>query len=142
MEALAALPDSPRIVKILPVLIPDCAALATYEEECITAGYEGVMVRTPNSPYKCGCSLLRKLKKHGLTTPEENRGGSRRPWLLALCRITYESARWPVVSLPMKSQVFFLPLAAQSRYHCPWKMAYFSTATAPERRNLTGKNRV
>ena len=36
----------------------------------------------------------------------------------------------------------FLPLAAQSRYPCAWKMAYFSTATAPERRNLTGKNRV
>ena len=35
-----------------------------------------------------------------------------------------------------------LPLAARSRYQCAWKMAYFSTATAPERRNVTGKNRV
>ena len=60
MEALAALPDSPRIVKILPVLIPDCTDLAAYEEECITAGYEGVMVRTPNSPYKCGRSTERE----------------------------------------------------------------------------------
>ena len=37
---------------------------------------------------------------------------------------------------------FFLSLTAESRYHCAWKMAYFSIATAPERRNLTGKNRV
>ena len=36
----------------------------------------------------------------------------------------------------------FLPLAALSRYHCAWKMVYFSTATAPERRNVTEKNRV
>ena len=60
MEALAALPDSPRIVKVLPVLIRDAAAPAAYEEECITAGYEGVMVRTPNSPYKCGRSTERE----------------------------------------------------------------------------------
>ena len=60
MEALAALPDSPRIVKVLPVLIRDAADLAAYEEECITAGYEGVMVRTPNSPYKCGRSTERE----------------------------------------------------------------------------------
>ena len=36
----------------------------------------------------------------------------------------------------------FRPLAARSRYHCARKMPYFNTATAPERRNLTGKNRV
>jgi DNA ligase-1 len=60
MEVLAALPDSPRIVKVLPVLIRDAAALVAYEEECIAAGYEGVMVRTPNSPYKCGRSTERE----------------------------------------------------------------------------------
>ena len=41
-----------------------------------------------------------------------------------------------------KSLRNFLPLAAQSRYHCAWKMAYFSTAPAPGHRNLTAKNRV
>ena len=41
-----------------------------------------------------------------------------------------------------KSLKIFLPLAARSRYPCAWKMAYFSTASASERRNLTGKNRV
>ena len=41
-----------------------------------------------------------------------------------------------------KSLRIFLPLAAQSRYPCSWKMAYFSTEPAPERPNVTGKNRV
>jgi len=41
-----------------------------------------------------------------------------------------------------KSLKIFLPLAAKSRYHCAWKMAYFSTEPASERRNVTGKNRV
>jgi len=41
-----------------------------------------------------------------------------------------------------KSLRIFLPLAAKSRYPCAWKMAYFSTEPAPERRNVTGKNRV
>ena len=44
MKALAALPESDRIVKVLPVEIRNAAELATYEEECIAAGYEGVMV--------------------------------------------------------------------------------------------------
>ena len=41
-----------------------------------------------------------------------------------------------------KSLRNFLPLAAQSRYHCAWKMAYFSTSPAPGHRSLTAKNRV
>jgi len=41
-----------------------------------------------------------------------------------------------------KSLKIFLPLAAKSRYHCAWKMAYFSTEPASERRNVTEKNRV
>ena len=60
MKALAALPESDRIVKVLPVEIRNAAELAAYEEECIAAGYEGVMVRTPNSPYKCGRSTERE----------------------------------------------------------------------------------
>ena len=61
MGQLAALPDSPRMVKVLPVMIRNAAELAAYEEECITAGYEGVMVRTPDSPYKCGRSTEREV---------------------------------------------------------------------------------
>ncbi len=41
-----------------------------------------------------------------------------------------------------KGLKIFLPLAAQSRYHCAWKMAYFSTEPASERRNVSGKKRV
>ena len=52
--------DPGRGVKVLPVEIPDAAALAAYEEECLAAGYEGVMVRTPDSPYKCGRSTERE----------------------------------------------------------------------------------
>lgn len=60
MRELARLPDWDRVVKVLPVLIADAAALAAYEEKCLAAGYEGVMVRTPDSPYKCGRSTGRE----------------------------------------------------------------------------------
>ena len=54
--------DPGRVVKVLPVEIPDAAALAAYEEGCLAAGYEGVMVRTPDSPYKCGRSTEREAR--------------------------------------------------------------------------------
>ena len=60
INQLAVLPDSVRIVKVLPVWIRNAAELSAYEEECIAAGYEGVMVRTPDSPYKCGRSTERE----------------------------------------------------------------------------------
>ena len=60
MNRLAALPDWVRIVKVLPLLVRNVAELAAYEEECFAAGYEGVMVRTPHSPYKCGRSTERE----------------------------------------------------------------------------------
>lgn len=46
--------------KILPVEVKDFAELQAFEEKCITDGYEGAMVRTPGSPYKCGRSSLRE----------------------------------------------------------------------------------
>jgi len=42
------------------VEIRDAAQLADYEEECLAEGYEGVMIRTPGSPYKCGRSTERE----------------------------------------------------------------------------------
>lgn len=60
MKRLAALPDHDQVVKVLPVIIRNAAELATYEEECIAAGYEGVMVRSTHSPYKCGRSTERE----------------------------------------------------------------------------------
>lgn len=60
MDQLASLPEWACIVKVLPILIHNVAELVAYEEECIAAGYEGVMVRTPDSPYKCGRSTERE----------------------------------------------------------------------------------
>jgi len=31
-----------------------------YDNKCVGEGYEGVMIRTPNSPYKCGRSTSRE----------------------------------------------------------------------------------
>lgn len=41
---------------VVPHTISNPAALLAYEEKCIAEGYEGVMVRSPSSPYKCGRS--------------------------------------------------------------------------------------
>jgi DNA ligase 1 len=51
---------SPHVGKVLPVKIENAAQLAVYEEECLAAGYEGVMVRDPAGPYKCGRSTERE----------------------------------------------------------------------------------
>jgi DNA ligase-1 len=60
MTQLASLPDSPHLIKVLPVMICNMGELILFEEECITAGYEGVMVRSIHSPYKCGRSTERE----------------------------------------------------------------------------------
>jgi DNA ligase 1 len=60
MRQLAALPDYGHVVKVLPVMIHNAAELAAYEEACISSGYEGVMVRSIHSPYKCGRSTERE----------------------------------------------------------------------------------
>jgi len=57
-----------RVVKVLPVEIGDADELAAFEERCLAEGYEGVMVRDPAGPYKCGRSteregLLLKIKR-------------------------------------------------------------------------------
>jgi len=47
--------------QILPhKLINSTEELLKYENECIEAGYEGVMIRDPLGPYKCGCSTLKE----------------------------------------------------------------------------------
>ena len=60
MQELARLPQWDHVEKVLPVEIADAAQLAAYEEECLAAGYEGVMVRDPAGPYKCGRSTERE----------------------------------------------------------------------------------
>ena len=68
MRELERLPEFERVVKVLPVEIRNMTALAAYEESCLAEGYEGVMIRTPDSPYKCGRSTenegyLLKIKR-------------------------------------------------------------------------------
>lgn len=54
--------------KVLPVSIEDPTHLNEVEEEFINRGFEGIMIRSPKSPYKCGrgtlkaCDLL-KIKR-------------------------------------------------------------------------------
>lgn len=68
MQELMRLPQFERVEKIVPVEIGSPVALSEYEANCLSAGYEGVMVRTPDSPYKCGRSTenegyLLKIKR-------------------------------------------------------------------------------
>jgi len=68
MEKLKALPLPKWCVKVLPFVIRDMDELSMYEELRLAEGYEGVMVRTPDSPYKCGRStenegFLLKIKR-------------------------------------------------------------------------------
>jgi DNA ligase-1 len=51
---------SPHVAKVLPVKIHNARELADYEERCLAEGYEGVMVRDPAGPYKCGRSTERE----------------------------------------------------------------------------------
>lgn len=53
-----SLPDF--CVKLLPVEISTLSALMIYENKCVKEGYEGVMIRTPEGPYKCGRSTSRE----------------------------------------------------------------------------------
>lgn len=47
-------------VKLLPVEISSLSVLMTYENKCVKEGFEGVMIRTPEGPYKCGRSTARE----------------------------------------------------------------------------------
>ena len=60
MQDLAALPEFSHVEKILPVELHSLEELQVYEERCVAEGYEGVMIRTPGSPYKCGRSTERE----------------------------------------------------------------------------------
>lgn len=53
-----ALPDF--VNKLLPIEIYGSVALERYEAKCLKEGYEGVMVRSPEGPYKTGRSTVRE----------------------------------------------------------------------------------
>lgn len=55
------IPNLDEFIQILPhTWISNSAQLIAYEEQCIEAGFEGVMIRTPSSPYKFGRSTVRQ----------------------------------------------------------------------------------
>jgi DNA ligase-1 len=57
LEALT-LPDF--CVKVLPKQINNKEELLAYEKECLDSGHEGVMIRKPDGPYKCGRSTVKE----------------------------------------------------------------------------------
>ncbi|MBE2180193.1 MAG: ATP-dependent DNA ligase [Chthoniobacterales bacterium] len=60
VRELERLPEWDHVAKVLPVEIRDADELAAFEERCLAEGYEGVMVRDPAGPYKCGRSTERE----------------------------------------------------------------------------------
>jgi DNA ligase 1 len=53
-------PEDTRLRKLLPVLIQDEAALLAYEEAVLLQGFEGVMLRHVDGPYKFGRSTFKQ----------------------------------------------------------------------------------
>lgn len=49
-----------RVIVLSPKLIRTVEELLAYEKDCLTEGYEGVMVRQPSGKYKCGRSTLKE----------------------------------------------------------------------------------
>ena len=61
MELLLQLEfNDPRIVKLTPTLINNKQELEAFEEQALAAGYEGIIIRSLTSPYKCGRSTLKE----------------------------------------------------------------------------------
>ena len=68
MKELEVLVVPKFVVKVLPVPAYNLVQLDAFEQKCIDEGYEGAMIRTPDSPYKCGRSTekegwLLKIKR-------------------------------------------------------------------------------
>jgi DNA ligase-1 len=49
-----------RVVAVMPSTINCVQDLMVYETGAVAEGYEGVMIRTPDSPYKCGRSTAQQ----------------------------------------------------------------------------------
>jgi DNA ligase-1 len=49
-----------RVRRLIHRPFQDLESLLAYEESCVAAGYEGIMVRDPNGPYKFGRSTPRE----------------------------------------------------------------------------------
>lgn len=60
MLKLGACPELPRVEYLLPTTINNAAELDQFEEKCLADGYEGIIFRSLNSPYKFGRSTERE----------------------------------------------------------------------------------
>lgn len=60
MEELDALQVPDFVVKVLPVKVESLEELNALEERYLNGGYEGVMIRSMNSPYKCNRSTVKE----------------------------------------------------------------------------------
>ncbi len=60
MERLCKQPIIPRVEYLLPTIINNVTELAQFEEKCLVDGYEGIIFRSCNSPYKFGRSTERE----------------------------------------------------------------------------------
>jgi DNA ligase-1 len=47
-------------IKLLPTVINNKEELIAYEKKCLDDGYEGIMIRSPNGPYKCGKATVKQ----------------------------------------------------------------------------------
>lgn len=61
-DVISRLPHSPKdgIICVEQHLVKDPIELLQYESDCLTAGYEGVILRSPDGMYKFGRSTLRE----------------------------------------------------------------------------------
>lgn len=48
-------------VLVLPVVLNNMKDLEAYEKKCLGQGFEGIMLRRPDSPYKCGRGTAKAL---------------------------------------------------------------------------------
>lgn len=60
LDVLSGLHLPPFCVKVLPQICDDAIGVNSYEVACLNQGYEGIMTRTPGSPYKFGRSTWKE----------------------------------------------------------------------------------
>lgn len=60
LRGITAKIDSPKLRLIDHFLIDDAEHLLSFEAECLKAGHEGIMIRSPSGKYKCGRSTLKE----------------------------------------------------------------------------------
>ena len=60
IERCINIPVMPNTKKVQQVRIENISMLLNYEETCLGAGYEGIMLRYPDAPYKFGRSTIKE----------------------------------------------------------------------------------